>query len=304
MRNKSAREHKHTRAMKFKLLLIGLAAAQTAPAVNDLPSPYEVAQKEPSLSDLEKIYKDTEMKFKIDQSRDITVFMPNNDALAKTPLKKYNYPKLVQILNYHNLGRVVNFDDLKPGNHTFESIEGGHIIAHIDDKRNVVINDVANVKSNAIETPMGVAYIIDAVLMPEHALEETEEMSTDSVEIVDDTDTIIAPEHIKRSNAEQRRRNDVSGLVEAAADNVKEEDANADADGVGVITYTSAKRRTTRTPSNKGARNRRMVEDKDTYRSARAKSDEAKTFKVNRGVAGHPHSGSASLPFIERGKLY
>ncbi|EZG57240.1 fasciclin domain protein [Gregarina niphandrodes] len=242
------------------------------------------------------------MKFKLDQSRDATVFMPTNAALAKTKLTKLPYSDLVQVLNYHNLGQVVKLGELGKGAYSYETIEGSRLNVTVSDDKGIVINDNVHLVKPMVETPMGVAYVIDGVLVPPDMDKPSDEEVTTQLGFVPDTEEeVVAPHHIKQINEEQKRRNDVSGLVQKTADNIDDEE-KPEPHEVGVLGASLPHRNTARSAT-RGSLNLGQLPQVQRL-PASARSTAEHTYRVDSGRHGRHHSGGPDLAFAQKGKLW
>lgn len=179
------------------------------------------------------------MKFKIEQSRDATVFMPSNEAFRHLDIRKVNrmslicdssicpqltYPQMIQILNYHNLPEVYKFGEMKPGEYQFETVEGSHINVTIGDEGSThrfLLNNDVEIVGSMHETPMGVAYITNRFLIPAQMQDEVKD-SLKAAKIEDKVqetlDNLEVPGHVEATNRDHDRYDRLPDLPNEKAD--------------------------------------------------------------------------------------
>jgi len=105
--------------------------------------------------------------------KDLTVFAPTDEAFAKLPagtvenlLKPENKSKLVAILSYHVLPRVLTSNQLPAGPIHVRTLKAAGDRTLAVSKGASVTIDNANVISADIKADNGVIHVIDTVMLP------------------------------------------------------------------------------------------------------------------------------------------
>merc|ERR1711862_316985 len=149
---------------------MGTTAVTTAAPTKNI---VELAQSVPGLSTLVQAVVAGELVDALsDKNATLTVFAPTNAAFDALPegtltklLKPVNKVQLVGILEYHVLGSTVYSVDLKPTQDV--TTLQGDALSIVVDSDGVHINDgAANVTSADNGATIGVAHIINGVLLP------------------------------------------------------------------------------------------------------------------------------------------
>eukprot|EP01054_Gregarina_sp_Poly1_P001677 Gregarina_sp_Poly_1__1676@NODE_142_length_12956_cov_50_914035_g127_i0_p4_GENE_NODE_142_length_12956_cov_50_914035_g127_i0NODE_142_length_12956_cov_50_914035_g127_i0_p4_ORF_typecomplete_len247_score23_37Fasciclin/PF02469_22/4_4e16_NODE_142_length_12956_cov_50_914035_g127_i053576097 len=195
----------------------GSSTSTSTPIVNDRPTLFGIADEHEDLSILREVYKKTEMKFKMEQSRDATILMPTNTAFIHRDIRQLSYPMIVQILNYHNLPEVHKFGELSEGEHSFESVEGAHVnvtVSRNDGVPQFIINNKSKVISDHIDTVNGVAYMISEILIPPCISKDVDkELGSDQIRetlnaFPHPMHNLDIPKHVQKANRENDRYDD------------------------------------------------------------------------------------------------
>lgn len=203
----------------------------------DLMSVPEIATTDPELSELRKIYDATEMGFKIEQSRHITVFMPSNNAIKKQladALPELSYADLIEIFQAHILPEVVKASELSLGTRKrMGAMDGSKVLMDVKqappDETNVhgtgrqarqsrrvevtLESDTGQQPTNTgvvqgkeIDNANGIAYMIDRVLLTPRMRARVAEAAARAAKKKQasgaDGDDILpdAPDHIEQTN--------------------------------------------------------------------------------------------------------
>ncbi|MFD5770728.1 fasciclin domain-containing protein [Streptomyces sp. NPDC127049] len=126
------------------------------------------ASNNPALSTLVTAVKKAGLVDTLNNTENITVFAPTNDAFAKIPkadLDKVLADKdmLTKVLTYHVVGEKLTPKQLENG--SFETLQKG-MITTTGSGESYKVNDTANVVCGNVKTANANVYIIDTVLMP------------------------------------------------------------------------------------------------------------------------------------------
>ncbi|GII93479.1 hypothetical protein Ssi02_37100 [Sinosporangium siamense] len=126
------------------------------------------AASSPTLTTFAAAVKRADLTETLNKAKDITVFIPSNEAFSKVPKDKLSQllgdkQKLTKVLNYHVVEGRKTPDDLKQG--TLQTIDGGELITK-NENGEITVND-AKVTCGNITTANATVYIIDKVLQPE-----------------------------------------------------------------------------------------------------------------------------------------
>eukprot|EP00921_Rhytidocystis_pertsovi_P000168 GHVQ01000342.1.p1 GENE.GHVQ01000342.1~~GHVQ01000342.1.p1 ORF type:complete len:146 (+),score=20.32 GHVQ01000342.1:3-440(+) len=117
--------------------------------------------------------------FYLEQSRDITMFMPTNKAFrnAKINLEKLPWSSKWRILQYHIVPNIViKLEDMSAGDTSYTSWEGSELIVSVPvsrsgplSHRKYKVNKTANTARDppGIENFNGISYPIDQLLIPQ-----------------------------------------------------------------------------------------------------------------------------------------
>ncbi|MFF2852494.1 fasciclin domain-containing protein [Streptomyces sp. NPDC058001] len=126
------------------------------------------ASNNPALSTLVSAVKKAGLVDTLNNSQNITVFAPTDDAFAKIPkatLDKVLADKaqLTKILTYHVVGQQLTPKDLENG--TFDTLEKSKVTTS-GSAESYTVNDSAKVVCGNVKTANANVYIIDTLLMP------------------------------------------------------------------------------------------------------------------------------------------
>ncbi|MDK1472109.1 fasciclin domain-containing protein [Streptomyces sp. 549] len=126
------------------------------------------ASNNPELSTLVDAVDQADLVDTLNNSEDITVFAPTNDAFDKLPeddLKALLADKdeLTKVLTYHVVGERLAPSDLEDGE--FETLETSKLTTSGSDEE-YQVNDESNIVCGNVQTSNATVYIVDTVLMP------------------------------------------------------------------------------------------------------------------------------------------
>jgi len=145
------------------ILLVAVAVTFTAcddngSDSNDDLTVMETIQVNSNLSDLSSALETTELDSIITNTAPITVFAPNNEALADDIPQE----ELKAALEYHVVAQNLTFEDLK----SLESVEtlAGDSLFFTAENDTVTINGQAIITENGTEASNGRIFVIDTVL--------------------------------------------------------------------------------------------------------------------------------------------
>ncbi len=152
----------------LSLALITLAVAGCATVVAPVSVADSIA-KDPALSTLNGLLKQTGLSASLQGAGQFTVFAPNNDAFKRVPAKTMdelakNPDKLKDVLTFHVVAEKMTAAHIK--NSSVKTLNGAPVaLSRAGDF--VTIED-AVVLSTDIAATNGVIHVIDSVLMPPH----------------------------------------------------------------------------------------------------------------------------------------
>lgn len=175
----------------------------------NLMTAFEVAEFKPELSRLAQFYEKTELKFKLEQSRHITVLMPTDKAFVDFPinLEYLSYKNVQKIMSNLIIPEVVKVNELSPGKHRFTTLGGERITFDIPNKTNKLSNTrigKARVLS-FVDNANGMSYEIDTILLPQDmniktlAIEENRNRLNQH-SILSSSHNLLVPTHVKETN--------------------------------------------------------------------------------------------------------
>ena len=153
-------------------------AAEEAPA-----SVVGVAASNEDFSTLVAAVKAAELVETLDGEGPFTVFAPTNEAFGKLPegtveslVQPENRETLTSILTYHvvageyNAEAVVNAINSSGGSFTIPTVQGGELVATLEDGK-VVLTDAQGNRSTVIMTDVaasnGIIHVVDTVVLPQ-----------------------------------------------------------------------------------------------------------------------------------------
>nr|CEL69148.1 TPA: fasciclin domain-containing protein, putative [Neospora caninum Liverpool] len=178
-------------AVTFSSGLMGTTMGGSAanPSINHLASVQDHAAMDPELSELNKLMQDCGATFYLEQTRDMTMFMPTNSAIkALLPLDLHQLPWEVKwrLLQYHIVPQdIINVEEIPlDASKSFSTWEGSTI--KVTHKRRgqlsglrgqsathgpsslYLVNDISTIVSDPprIENFNGASYKIDRVIIP------------------------------------------------------------------------------------------------------------------------------------------
>eukprot|EP00922_Rhytidocystis_sp_ex-Travisia-forbesii_P041910 GHVS01062608.1.p1 GENE.GHVS01062608.1~~GHVS01062608.1.p1 ORF type:complete len:523 (-),score=104.08 GHVS01062608.1:107-1675(-) len=161
--------------LKNGLQLTAGAGSVKDPDILELASVQELAAMDPELSSINKLMEDLGATFYLEQSRDITMFMPTNKAFRTADIDIDSLPWSAkwQLFQYHVVPQiVVKLDDIAEGGvKEFLSWEGSPltVTAGGPGRRNKYkVNGNVDIVGNppGIENFNGISYKVDRLLLP------------------------------------------------------------------------------------------------------------------------------------------
>eukprot|EP01068_Selenidium_serpulae_P014275 Selendium_serpulae@DN6081_c0_g1_i3.p1 len=138
----------------------------------DLMTAAEYAASRPELSKLSTLYHDTEMRFKLEQSRHITVLMPTNKALDRAArdgidLEHAPYDVVLPIMQTLVIPEVVKLQELDAGTHEFKAMDGTTLRFVKPENANKPGTVNGATLGHEIDNANGVAYALSTLIYPE-----------------------------------------------------------------------------------------------------------------------------------------
>lgn len=138
----------------------------------DLMTAAEYAASNSELSKLSKIYHDTEMRFKLEQSRHITVLMPTDKAIERAARQGIDvefapYDVVLPILQTLVIPEVVKLQQLDPGSHVYTAMDGTKLTFEKPKNPNKAATVNGATIGNEVDNANGVAYVLNALIYPD-----------------------------------------------------------------------------------------------------------------------------------------
>lgn len=126
------------------------------------------ASNNPELSTLTAAVKKAGLVDTLNNSKNITVFAPSNEAFAKIPkadLDKLLADKaqLTKVLTYHVVGEKLTQQQLEKG--SFKTLEGGTLTT-AGSGDSITVNGTSKIVCGSVPTANATVNIVDTVLMP------------------------------------------------------------------------------------------------------------------------------------------
>lgn len=184
--------------------------------------------QKPELSRLKGLLRETELGFKLDQSRFVTYFAPSNEAIEEAGLDKIlehlTYDDVMSILYNHVVPQVIRGEGLAPGDYEFTTLGGSTLELQKREEANDLMvmraaDDTAFRVSEAMESANGPIYIVSKLFVPKELegkllLAREEVMERDAKQ--KEAGRLEVPSHIQTTNEAHWREERETKTLEGA----------------------------------------------------------------------------------------